>query len=293
MTAVGVVLDRSEIVRARDVADAARRVEELGFDGLFVGDHLAGALPMLDGTMLLAAAAAATERITLGFAVMVPVLRHAAWAAKQIATLQHLSGDRLVVGVGSGATLHGERAWEAVGVAYAERHARLESALGVLPDLIAGKEVVLAGHGTLALEPPATVPPFWVGGRTGRAVRCAACLGDGWFPSMVAPARVDRGARELRAIAARRGRPDPLVAVGASVRLHARRRSRLIENSQNGNGPPHEHASAGLITGDSRTAAERFAEYVEAGAEYLVLGILGDGWEAQCELLAEVHALLV
>jgi alkanesulfonate monooxygenase SsuD/methylene tetrahydromethanopterin reductase-like flavin-dependent oxidoreductase (luciferase family) len=293
MTGIGVVLDRSRIVRAHDVAAAARHAEDLGLDGLFVGDHLAGVVPMLDGTLVLAAAAAATERITLGFAVMVPALRHVAWAAKQIATLQHLSGDRLVVGVGAGAAVHGARAWEALDVPYAARGARLESALDLLPDLIAGDEVVVGSHAPLALEPAAPVPPIWVRGNSGKAVRRAAHHGDGWFPSMVAPDRIDRGARELRAITARLQRPDPIVAVGAAVRLHARGWSRPIDYSQNGNGRFARRASAGPITGDPLSAAERFAEYMEAGAEYVVLGILADDWEAQCELLAEARALLV
>jgi hypothetical protein len=186
-TAIGVILDRSRIVRAHDVGAAARRVEDLGFDALFVGDHLVGAIPMLDGAILLAAAAAATKRITLGFAVMVPALRHPVWAAKQIATLQHLSGDRLIVGVGSGAALHGERAWDAVGVPYAERGARLETALGVLPDLIA-RQGGRAGRPQDARSGAGRHrPPIWVGGNSRTAVRRAAHLSDGWFPSMLAP----------------------------------------------------------------------------------------------------------
>lgn len=151
----------------------------------------------------------------------------------------------------------------------------------------------MGGSVPFALEPAAPVPPIWVGGNSEQAVRRAARVGDGWFPSMVAPDRVDRGARELRAIAVRLGRPDPVVAVGAAVRLQALGRSLPIDYSQNGNGRVVRRASPGPITGDPLAAAERFAEYMEAGAEYVVLGILGDDWEHQCELLAEARALLV
>ena len=55
-------------------------MEALGLDGLFVGDHLAAALPLLDSTITLATVAAVTERIRIGFGVMVLALRHPAWA---------------------------------------------------------------------------------------------------------------------------------------------------------------------------------------------------------------------
>lgn len=87
--------------------------------------------------------------VRIGFGVMVLALRHPAWAAKQIATLQRLSGDRVVLGVGTGGAVHGSGAFEAVGVPYAERGRRTDAALEVLPGLISGKATQLASGASI------------------------------------------------------------------------------------------------------------------------------------------------
>jgi alkanesulfonate monooxygenase SsuD/methylene tetrahydromethanopterin reductase-like flavin-dependent oxidoreductase (luciferase family) len=78
-----------------------------GLDCLWAEDRLvAGQMPVLDSSLMLAAAAAVTDRIAIGFSVYVPSLRPLAWAAKQIASLAHIAGSgrlRLGVGLGGGA----------------------------------------------------------------------------------------------------------------------------------------------------------------------------------------------
>ena len=71
---------------------------------------------MLDSTVVLATAAAVTERITIGYGVMLLALRPVAWAAKQISSLQYVSGERVVLGVGTGNPAHGDIGWRAAGV---------------------------------------------------------------------------------------------------------------------------------------------------------------------------------
>src|SRR3954471_8815787 len=97
-----------------DIAEAARRAEDAGLDSIWVVDQLiAGTgVPVLDSGMALAAAAATTSRVQLGYGVMIVPLRPIAWIAKQVATLQHLSGDRLILGVGAGGDRH-DRSWNA------------------------------------------------------------------------------------------------------------------------------------------------------------------------------------
>ncbi len=136
---VSVIVPRALRFAAADLSAVARHVEGAGLDGVFVGDHLAAAVPQADSTLALAVAAAATMRIRVGFGVMVLALRHPAWAAKQIASLQQLSGNRVILGVGLGGAVHGTAAWDAVGVPYQDRGARTDAALGILHGLISGE----------------------------------------------------------------------------------------------------------------------------------------------------------
>src|SRR3954469_18145522 len=103
MTRCGVLLPTFDPLRrggpAR-VVEAARLAEDLGFDAVWAGDHLAAPAPNLDAPTCLAAAAVATERVALGLSVLLLGLRQPAWTAKQLVTIDVLSGGRLTVGVG-------------------------------------------------------------------------------------------------------------------------------------------------------------------------------------------------
>src|SRR5690606_2827382 len=83
-----------------DVVAAARHAESLGLDSVWAVDQLVAGTgsPVLDSPLVLASAAAATERIGLGFGVMILPLRPVVWVAKQVASLQQLSGGRVLFG---------------------------------------------------------------------------------------------------------------------------------------------------------------------------------------------------
>ncbi|MGY4099323.1 LLM class flavin-dependent oxidoreductase [Nocardia sp. R16R-3T] len=86
---------------------AARLAEQLGLESVWSTDHLVASAPMLDSTVTLATAAAVTDRIRIGYNVMLLALRPVAWAAKQISTLQYVSENRLLLGIGTGNPAHG------------------------------------------------------------------------------------------------------------------------------------------------------------------------------------------
>ncbi|WP_267592796.1 LLM class flavin-dependent oxidoreductase [Carbonactinospora thermoautotrophica] len=146
---------------AGSIASHVRHAEEAGLESVWVGDHLIPVRPILDSTLVLATAAAATEQ--LGFGVLILALRPVAWAAKQVATLQHLSGDRVLLGVGAGGDVRRDAAWRAVGVPYRERGKRTDAALEVLPSLVEGEPTVVDGE-EVTLAPEATMPPVLIGG---------------------------------------------------------------------------------------------------------------------------------
>jgi len=130
---VGLPTTRLGAEGGRDVRAAARHAEDLGLESVWAADHLIPAVPIVESTVALAAAAGATERVRLGFSVMILALRPLAWAAKQIGALQHVSGDRVLLGVGVSGPPHGTAAWEAVGVPYTGRGARTDAALPSCP----------------------------------------------------------------------------------------------------------------------------------------------------------------
>jgi alkanesulfonate monooxygenase SsuD/methylene tetrahydromethanopterin reductase-like flavin-dependent oxidoreductase (luciferase family) len=295
---IGVILPSVAVQGAQslDLATAARHAEEAGLDSVWHGDHLAVGMPTLDAPVALAVAAGATSRIGVGVSVFIPAIRPLAWAAKQVASLQYVSGGRLILGVGSGG---GAAQWAAAGVPYGERGRRTDTAVELLPALLAGERVRLAdeaGRPSIELAPPVPAPPIWVGNASAIALRRAARLGDGWFPSLVPPREVAAGAGRLAELAAQHRRPVPVIAVGAAGALGTGpgvpTREEIASGISRGYGKPLEQAVPIPITGHPAEAAERLAAYRDAGAGHLVMGVSGGDWRGQCDLLAEARALL-
>src|SRR3990172_8096910 len=106
------------------------RIEELGYDSAWTSEHIFFYFPTFDALTSLAAMAARTSRITLGTAVFLLPLRPAALAAKEVASVDIISGGRLILGVGVGGEYPKE--FEAVGVPVKERGARTNEAIRVL-----------------------------------------------------------------------------------------------------------------------------------------------------------------
>jgi alkanesulfonate monooxygenase SsuD/methylene tetrahydromethanopterin reductase-like flavin-dependent oxidoreductase (luciferase family) len=285
---IGVRLHPGADGTAADTREQARYAERLGLDGIFVGDHLKPAGPYPESVVVLAAAAGVTERIHLGVGVMVLALRDPVWAAKQLASLQHVSGGRVVLGIGTGGAMHGTEAWEAVGVPYAERGRRTDEALALLPGLIRGETVELPSGASITLSPGSDVPPILIGGNSPAALRRALRHGAGWFPGMATPRQIADGARRLPEAAQ--------IAVGGIALLGGDaadpRIDQFVASLIDGLGTPPEDAVDLPIAGTPAQAAERFAAYADAGATWLVLGTIGDDWRAQWKLIAQAATLL-
>ena len=292
-----------------DVGAAARHAEDVGLESVWVVDQLvAGAgVPVLESVVALATAAAATSRVRLAFGVMIVPLRPVSWAAKQVASLQQVSGDRVILGVGVGGDRH-DRSWAAAGVPRRERGRRLDAALRVLPDLIAGKDVRLGDDPDspddpdgpmVRLSPPATVPPIVVGGNSEAAIARAVEHGDGWYPLPGPPAALAEGAARLAELAAARGRRPP--AITASVLVAAAddpavpdhdELVHMLTDPAGRFGMPAELVPQILVTGDTAEVAARLADYAAAGAERLVASFAAGDWRRQTDLLAEAASRL-
>jgi probable F420-dependent oxidoreductase len=143
----------------------------------------------LDPFTGLAFVAASTKRLKLQTSVVILPYRNPFLTAKAAATLQVLSGGRLVLGVGVG---YQKGEFEALGVPFEARGALTDEALETIRLAWAGGPVVKQGRGFDAAgnEPrpaPSPAPPIWVGGGSRKAVERAARLGDGWAPFLARP----------------------------------------------------------------------------------------------------------
>lgn len=194
------------------LVEGARLAESLGFDSVWVGDHLVFHPPFMDSMCSLGAVAAVTSRVKLGIGVLILPLRSLVWAAKQLTTIDALAPGRLVLGVGVGGENPDE--YDAAGVPLKQRGRRLNEALHVLPDLLTGKPVDHPGPllpvRCPGLEPaPTTAPPIIVGGRSDAALDRAARHGDGWLGLWHSPQTVAARQDDLAARAAELGRDAP------------------------------------------------------------------------------------
>lgn len=288
---VGVLLptfDAYRDGRPRPIASFAQRAEALGFDGVWAGDHLICPAPILDAVTAVTTAAAVTQRVTVGFSVMLLGLRPLVWTAKQLITLQQLSGGRVQLGVGVGGEFPQE--YEAAGVPTTRRGRRLDEALTALPGLITGSEDAIA-----KLEPSAPMPRVLVGGRSDAAMRRAIRSGDAWLPMWVSASTLASRTEQLRELAAEAGREAPsqgllmLTCVGESRDWCLREADGHLRGQYR---MPVEKVEHWTGLGEPARIAELIDEYVASGVQEVILMPLGRDQLAQLEGLGEALSLI-
>jgi probable F420-dependent oxidoreductase len=198
---VGVVFPQNQIgTDAAAIRAFAREVERLGFAHLLAFDHVIGSRgtyagqPFHELMVLMGHLAAVTERIELTLGVMVLPQRQTALAAKQIATLDLLSGERLRAGVGAG---WAEEEFAALGQPFHRRGRRMDRQLAALRALWTRETVQAEVDGERFRDvglnpPPARRPPLWVGGRSRAAARRVAEWGEGWLLNLQNGYEADR-----------------------------------------------------------------------------------------------------
>ncbi|MEU7009075.1 LLM class F420-dependent oxidoreductase [Streptomyces sp. NPDC046332] len=211
-----------------DLVEIARVADRTGFDYIASCDHvaiprrLAGPMSTVwyDPVATLSFLAAATERVRLLSHVAVVGLRHPLVTAKAYATLDHLSGGRLVLGVGAG---HVQEEFEAVGADFAGRGGVLDETIDALRAALGPEEYPEHAGERFAFKDLGQLPrpaqehvPVWVGGSSPAAVRRAALKGDGWLPQGDPRAELPARIARLKALREEAGIEDP-ITVGAIV----------------------------------------------------------------------------
>lgn len=208
------LLPGSEREHATQIRRFAAHAEELGFASLWITDHLLTArrfyrVSWTEPLLTLAHVAAVTEKVELGTSVLVLPTHHPVVLAKEVATLQHLSGGRYIYGVGAG--WYGPE-FESTGGTRAQRGRRTDEVLEASMRLLRGPEASFAGRHYrfegITVEPQGRVPPVWVAGgrqhehesapeagRMAPNVLARICRWDGWIARPTA--RADQIAADL------------------------------------------------------------------------------------------------
>ena len=222
-------------VSYREGHDAVRRfartVEEIGFDHIDIFDHVvmgypmegrppgpyAAQMPILEAFILMSHIAAVTARIGLGTEVLVLPQRHPTLVAKQVSTLDTLSGGRIRLGVGVGWQ---ESEYEALGENFHDRGKRMDEAIELLRAYWGDERIDFKGTHypmtAMAMEPKPPQGrnlPIWVGGLSEAAFRRVGTYGDGWLASRITDAASARSAIDAIHRAAEAAKRDP-AAIG-------------------------------------------------------------------------------
>jgi probable F420-dependent oxidoreductase len=273
-------VDVPPLVTAPAIARLSTAAEAAGFDAVYVTEHPApadewlatGGHQALDPFVALSFAAAATTRARLLTNLVIPAYRNPFLLAKSVASLDHLSGGRVVLGVGAG---YLEHEFEALGVDFDERNELTDEAIRTMRAVWSGRSVTLSGRhwrapGNTALPTPAREggPPIWIGGNSRRAMRRAVELADGWTPMMAGERfseRVHTGV--IATVADLEARITEAREYGASIG-----RTTPLEVAFN---PTGAMGAAATVEEAGARLVEHARELAAAGVTYLNAGVPG------------------
>jgi probable F420-dependent oxidoreductase len=242
------------------------RAEAVGVDSLWLSERLTSPVMMLEPLSALAMAAARTSSMKFGMSVLVLPARNPVILARTLATIDFLSGGRMLPAFGLG--LEDPREQEAAGISRAERAARVEESVGLMRRLWSEDGVTHHGRfyqvtdATVRPHPRQVSMPVWFGGRSDPALRRVGALGDGWLASAVTP--------------------DEVGAMVPRIQFHAAAAGRSIDDDHYGVIIPY------WITADRDAALERVAPpMLRLRPDAAPVGYAAVGSAAECRDLVQ------
>lgn len=265
----GVILPNFGKLGTREVnVELAQEAEALGFDSIWTTDHLM--MPkgfedpygsVLESLVTLSYLAAVTERVRLGTSIVVLPQREPVLAAKQLATIDVLSGGRLIVGLGAGWS---QDEFRFLGADFATRGARFDEYVRAMRELWTSPEPRFEGtyvsfSDVLFWPKPVQPggPPLWIGGSAASALRRAARFGDVWHASAASVESFAAGMQRVRELAGGR-------AIEGSLRIRTGF-DRALPERRGGDGRVHS-----TLDGPAEEILARLRAYEAAGLSYLV-----------------------
>ena len=261
-------------------AQNAQRAEALGFDSVWVGEHVVWRTPVHDALMLLAAAAVVTQRVRLGTSILLLPLKHPVLVCKGVTTLDHLSGGRASLGIGVGGEYPKE--FEALGIPREQRGARANESIELMKRLWTEEHVTFRGRffqmEDVTIEPKPVQkphPPILVGGRRGALPRTAK-YADGWMPYLTSVEQYREGWRRIEEMAGQCGRNPAdiertlfiFTTVGKSYEAASATAAKALgaRYAQDFETLVNKYA----IAGTPEQCAQRIEQFREAGVEHFI-----------------------
>jgi alkanesulfonate monooxygenase SsuD/methylene tetrahydromethanopterin reductase-like flavin-dependent oxidoreductase (luciferase family) len=291
MTSFGLLLPtREAILRSatpdfREILALAEAAEGHGFDSVWVGDSIL-ARPRFEPLTTLAAIAARVPRVKLGTAVLVPAMRQPVVLANEIASLDHVTEGRLILGLGIGGTTPANaREFAACGLSIDHRVGLYDEGLTVMLRLWAGEEVTFHGRhleiegarlGFLPIQRP--YPPIWLAGAADSAYRRLLRIGDAWFPISASAQVYAAGWDRITALGPSVGRDPSSLHRALYVTLvidedesQALREMKTFIEGYYGVSYEVMARNSGLCAGNAEHCVEWLQGFIDAGVQTIVV----------------------
>ena len=281
------------------IRQVAQRAEQLGFDGIWVSDHIIMPRSTVDdfarrfgdstgiGNVIyepltvLAFAAACTSKIRLGTTVIVVPYRNPLVTAKVLATLDVLSGGRITAGLAAGWM---EDEFKALGASFQERGALTDEYIAVFKALWTQEKPAFHGQyvhfENIVFEPKPVQPhiPIWIGGNSKRAIRRAVALGDCWHPTRPLVEDVTAGIAYLTDVCGQRGRDPRSMMVAARLPLKFYKGQAAAKKRP--------------LLGDTQKIIDEICQYRDAGVQYIMLDTFYSAPELEHETVESMFATI-
>jgi alkanesulfonate monooxygenase SsuD/methylene tetrahydromethanopterin reductase-like flavin-dependent oxidoreductase (luciferase family) len=313
---IGIALPTRELAMlgandAGPLIKLARRVEELGFDSVWVSDSFV-ARQRLEPLTQLAAISMVTDRVIIGTAALIAVLREPLALAHIIVTLDQLSGGRLKLAIGTGLPLPVQAEYDAVTMPYRERVERVDEAVSAWKTVWQKKDGDLRGRyanlSRLRLQNPPLQhggPDLWLasnGKPTG--VARTGTLYDGWLPICIDPEQYRHSLHDIRETAKRAGRDPDRISPALFMNVNINSDAAAAEAGLNDYAlryaglPVSAMRPYQIFWGGSDSDMVKFLrEYIDAGARHIIMRIASfEDYERQLNAIAEdvvpaIHAI--
>lgn len=273
-----------EMPDARKLVEYGVRVEELGYDSVWVWDHMLLGVdpnfPIIDSLTVLTGIAARTSRIKMGTGILVLPLRNPVALAKQLSSMDQLSAGRLVMGMASGWY---KREFDAVGIPFEKRGKLMDENLEIMhrlwsEEMVTGQYMNHNISKAVMYPKPAQSPiPILIGGYVDRVLQRAATGGDGWLTYFYRAEDFKKSWAKIRNYAKEGGKdPDALLNASQLPIMVGKSKDAVRDDmmqwlNTEWDFPEHSDCSReSAIVGTVDECVEQLREHIDAGVQKII-----------------------